>query len=460
MFKDINNTLIIHHENLLLISYRIPRSQDDLITKLTTLRKIIKIKNIDNIQVNDNNNKEKKNIDDLIDYITASFNIDVGAKAGRLDMQEIPDEDSVEVDLTLLQKAAVLIGKDKLERLNKWARLITPTSRRALYEIIELFPLLGIKPELIQQYSELFQEIQSGRLNASKIYQRMNQLVIQNEEMYTLLQILLDLMKSWSRLTLLCRLPTHHTIGQMRAHQKAVSEIFDYHGDDNIALKNCFDFLFCSVCFSIYSILRDVKSQVKRVFRYGYRDANLDLDTDELYCENERINHIGRCSDQPLIRLSLFGVCIRFNKKTIKLCGECGMPMVHYSDLSDFGSNGSICFLCSKKHAGPRALAIQRLNDIKKIEKKCVQCECELKHPFSTYMYPFDVYMCSRHNSPRLINAVDEWMDDDIGEKNKQTLMKFIVANIKEVKKINNERNEGKWKRKMAMSKLARSNRR
>jgi hypothetical protein len=101
--------------------------------------------------------------------------------------------------------------------------------------------------------------------------------------------------------------------------------------------------------------------------------------------------------------------------------------------------------------------AIKQLTELESSEKYCVVCEVQLKHATSAYMYPCNLYLCSRHGqSHTTMRIVNEFIDEK-PDATADELSKFIIQSIQQRKAYFNKKNQTKHAHALKMSKLKRS---
>lgn len=481
ILPEINRIAATYHERILEDSYRLPRSHHDLITTLTILRKVYPVTSTSSTPVTTTAVTEEQETaitldeDDIGLLLESIHEVDfqnpanlgkaiASAKSDKLINEAGGSEEGDDVSLLLL-RAKELVGEDIFETLNKWTRRIAPSKRNVLFDIVSLYPLIGISQALTDAYLELFAEILTGSLNSKKIHAKIKVLIDCNPKAYDILQVTLDLMKHWTKVVLYVKLPSHYLQGQLEAHKQPLHEMytnFPKETNPDLAVYNTTDFVFCDICFTVYSMLRDFNSPFKCTYRYGYRDPYVDFDTNHLYCTRKKTSHMGTCGIKPLVRISLFGIAIKYGKKTIMMCPLCVAPFVLDTEKCRYVNEGFCCKSCSSVKSDAQWKELAYYDTLEKQEKKCLRCNNVIKSATSAYVYPFGVYLCVRHHSDRLSNAVDEWMHSKevTVERNAQTMTDFILVSIKEFKSVTHERNKVKWKKQLAMGKLARSTKR
>ena len=282
---DLSSALDKPHTALLSLSYRLPKTMTDLLSALTSVRgesnqKYVSKRNMVPVSKHLIKKEEievKVEVDDEADFMLAqeAFSaldptIDLANQfklSLELNKKEEEQFKSTQQQWSVLAIANELVSPEILQRLHKWVSRIAPTRRDSLFVLITLFPLLGIKVEAARKLYFVMNEYRAGSLNHLTLPNEL--LIIQKMDMlcYDVLQIVVDLMKLYTRVTLVRTLPSHYIKGQFEAARNAFVET----KHSPYAVYDAFDFVFCSVCNSLYSMTREHKISFLKTYMYGYR---------------------------------------------------------------------------------------------------------------------------------------------------------------------------------------------
>jgi len=96
---------------------------------------------------------------------------------------------------------------------------------------------------------------------------------------------------------------------------------------------------YCAVCDEVNSNVQDTRPNHKRFYEWGLRSAELNQLTPThgisgaptVHCRNEKVSHVGACSEVPLQRINLLGVRVAFNRDVYQICVECAAIMANYT---------------------------------------------------------------------------------------------------------------------------------
>ena len=167
----------------------------------------------------------------------------------------------------------------------------------------------------------------------------------------------------------------------------------------------------CSVCSTVYSNVRDAHSSQRMYYRWGLRSAEFNYIAGTLHCYNNKVSHLGHCATTPLHRVNLIGVRYALEKRAFQLCVKCGdifHPTASTGECTEWQGLGLMCCDCTAAH---RAKSSQGDNDpadvwLRALVRKCVCCEATTRTLKHTYLYPFDLVVCYRCHTKRLLAFV------------------------------------------------------
>jgi len=169
---------------------------------------------------------------------------------------------------------------------------------------------------------------------------------------------------------------------------------------------------YCRVCDEIYSNVRDLDAPEKKAYyRFGLDDPNVAYESVNCdpYCRQRKVNHRGACGDHPLVRVCLLGIRFAFGGREYQLCTGCCDIMALSTEgrnSYDYASGALQCNVCAKKQqlswmTHERNIILQLGN------RRCVCCRksagLERGH-----LYPFNLCVCRRHHSKKMVQRVNE----------------------------------------------------
>jgi hypothetical protein len=448
MCTDLTSALQPFHTALLALSYRLPKTRADLLTALTSMRESLPISRKQDEPTATSSEKNEEEDFDKIQEQLGVINIK-GGEQTLLARDE--DEVPVKAEPSVLKVAREVLGDDRFDRLDEWVRTIAPTRRDAVPCLVSLFPLIGVKVASANKILHLIEEFRIGSMNVHAL--RQLKLVREEDPLaYDVLQIMVDLIKQHTRVVLVGRLPAHVIEGQFKAVQNQFKQLVD----SQYAVMDAFDFVWCSVCDALYSMVREFKSSFKKTYRHGLRDAIVDYDTDTCWCWRGKENHIGKCREVPLVRISLFGVMLRHGGRTVALCPGCAGQMILETELCVFTEYGPVCSMCTSRIGTPEVIEKARLLNMEKAPRGCTLCATELRNPSSSVYYAPGVYLCMRHHCRQMVRAVRALE----GVPTIEDIKKALVDTHKLIREEKVNRSKGIWKRQLAQLKLSRNSKR
>ena len=260
--------------------------------------------------------------------------------------------------------------------------------------------------------------------------------------LYAILQTGCMLWSEFHRVQTLANLPAHYIVNQINAAQSSLGLEYTQY-----ASPSQFEFVYCDVCDGVYSLLREIHNDHKSNtvvpslsinslnvkqpaqsndtglnYMRGYQDAIIDYETGDMYCNNTYMSkkiqqadgEIRSCGDRPLQTICILGKVIKCNsvKNPIMLCPQdsCGVPMVWSTDCA-YTSRGVCCSDCTKAIEETPLYydeLLTKYNRVINTKPQCAICFNQIDTPKRVYMYPYNIELCRKHHSSRLIRVVDE----------------------------------------------------
>ncbi len=353
-------------------------------------------------------------------------------------------------------------------------RLVTPKEIAALRELAERIShwRFGQLSEMVRWLCHfrvsatvsdligtLMQHHHSGTCSLDRLKHYLLELQRIDPRAFQLLQIAAELIQDTQRVKLFARLPIHYIKSQIDACQdrfgmRSKNEL-DPAGS---VLSHLFTFIYCDVCWTVYSLLADSKSVYKQDYSYGTRDAVADFQTGELYCQRGRHTHRGSCHKQPLKKVLLLGNVLLVNGSMVALCGQkqCGRAFVINSDCVT-NARGRCCVYCSQKNT-PSSASFNELlvyyTQHSSHMRRCTVCSTPLQKTSEIHVYPHRSYVCRKHHSNALAQYVNQLVtveDDETSitrEEMEASIVQFVMN--RENENRNNKVKSEAGKRKMA----------
>lgn len=306
VFNDINKLLNGSHTSILKISYRRPNLH--MYQFLLSMRKrcpLIECRDAENAA--DDNDKCIP-----LDIVTL-------IRPNKKRKRESMHTDSI-------QNIFVYVTEHQHRALKELIVRLKPFEIGIISRLLPYFSYFGIEQrtiEFIQIHINHFHDISMTTEELKKAFHQLQQY---QPHAYNLLQIASEIIREIYKHDILYQLPYHTTKYQLETCQSRIPVL----EQSNSLLHNSVHFVFCHVCDTIYSLLRDWHTVYIRSYKYGLRDVKVDYSNDILYCRRNKTNHKGKCSAQPLSQISLLGKMLISNGKMITLCPQlkCGQPMV------------------------------------------------------------------------------------------------------------------------------------
>jgi len=334
-----------------------------------------------------------------------------------------------------------LVSTDEIDALRALAERLSHCRFGILNEIVRWLPHFRVSKEIAALMSRLMQSHHSGSCSLDRLRHYLLELQKLNPRAFQLLHIAAELIQDTQKVKLLARLPAHYIRAQIDACQGRFGMKSKNPRDRaGAVLDHLFYFVYCDVCFTVYSLLADSNSVYKQDYSFGTRDAVIDYQTRELYCQRNRHTHRGACHKQPLTKVFLLGNVLQVNGAMVMLCPQvkCGRPMVINKDCVTT-PRGRACCYCTQK-LQPSRVNFQGLLDYytkNPTPRRCAVCAEVLNKTAEIYVYggPLRIYVCRRHNSTTLVSHVKELVkaqseDSTSTDAQKREEMESLIVHV------------------------------
>jgi len=145
-------------------------------------------------------------------------------------------------------------------------------------------------------------------------------------------------------------LPEHH----YRAQARAVASSLSLQSPALVPVpREMINMVLCPVCNRVYSVVNRPLSAIKNSFRFGLRDARVDILADERTCFCYTARAVGhmRCGTSPLVQIPLLGQMLVFQRDMYVLCCGEGCGIIAKLDMRRcvYTEHGYLCHTCSSK---------------------------------------------------------------------------------------------------------------
>ena len=352
-----------------------------------------------------------------------------------------------------------LVTAQEIAALRELAQRISHWRFGQLAEMVRWLPHFRVSAAVKDLMLQLMHHHHSGTCSLDRLKHYLMQLQRIDHRAFQMLQIAAEMIQDTQRVKLLARLPLHHTQAQIDACQTRFGMKSKNREDPaGSVLAHMFTFLYCDVCWTVYSLLADSKSVYKQHYAYGSRDAVADFQTGDLYCHRDRHTHRGSCNKQPLRKVLLLGNILQVNGSMVALCGqpECGSPFVVNADCVT-NARGRCCCYCSQKYKSSSVGFHDVLTYWTRHShhiRRCTVCATPMHKTAEIFVFPYRSFVCRKHHSTALANHVTELMKPDIDEQTMQrTELEFAIIQFvtnRETTMRNNKLKAEVGKRKMA----------
>jgi hypothetical protein len=378
LHADLRTIVEPAHDRLLAVCYK--RYNHSVISALSSLRKKIPLFPLSSSS--SSSSSDDMRIEKHTDSDSENEDEDDNPKAQADDEEEAEDDEEDE-DLSQY------VSKQQYSVLNEVVQRLISVRVNVMARMVSFFVFLGVSEQMVGYVREVVHLLQDGSLTTRGQERLMEQLASRDRHAYNLLHVASALLHERQRCCVLRQLPIHYFQNQL----EAVQERFGMKVNGGKVLDTPLLFRFCQVCDRVYSLVRDFHSVYKNDYTWGLRDAVTDYSTMQVYCEDSKSNHRGKCGEKPLCAVPLLGQLLYFKGKTILLCPQkaCGLPMILDMNLCAFTDRGPACKDCTLKLSKASVHAIPPVS-------RCVYCASQPSKPHNTFLYPHGTSLCRKHN--------------------------------------------------------------
>lgn len=315
-----------------------------------------------------------------------------------------------------------LVTRDEIVALRGLSERLSDNRVSALGEMVNWLELFRVAPEIVAVVRMVMVHHAQGDTSLDRLRTLLINLQEIDPRAFQILHIAAELQQHAQRITLAGRLSYNYIKFQVDACQSRFGtkhKDTSPHAMGGRVLDHVFYFFYCDVCFNTYSLLADSASPYKQDYSYGLRDAVMDHQTREVYCNRDRHSYRGSCSQQPLRRVLLLGNVLNVNGSMISICPQpkCGRIMVINSSCMTT-ARGRACVYCTQREQVQSITFKDLLKKYTTFAKlpSCVVCDEELKQTGDIYLYPYEVFVCRRHHSVPLVNYVNILVEEHAKE--------------------------------------------
>lgn len=266
----------------------------------------------------------------------------------------------------------------------------------ALYRTLDVLEACGVPFDTTFMVKRLLRDLQSGAVSTRQYTRQLRLIHDKHPHAYNLLQAIVELFREQQRIRELAWLPLEFIQSQIAAIRDRYGDMGGGDSRRMTILRDAIDLVFCPVCDTIYSLVRDFNSAYVNNYEFGLRDALVDYTTDKIYCKREKtIAHRGTCGTQELRRICLLGRLVLCRGKALMLCPQksCAMPMVLDAKKCAWNEDGPCCYSCSYK------LQMKRLEYGIQFMTECARCPAKLSDQSKIFLYPHGVALCQKHHN-------------------------------------------------------------
>lgn len=378
----LNSIVSVWHDRILKLSYK--RLNANLLPLFASLRKKVSLIPLPGAELQ----ISQATPQDITDAEIIRLTTDLGS-----DLSDDDDEHDSGQNQELLDPRLYLSSQQQTALQQLINRLVCQ-EYGMLQRVLQFFPYFGVGEHSVAVARQLIQLLHEGSVSREQEAVFARQLQQLDRHAYNLLHVACVMIREAQNIRVAQVLPYHMWKYQLQAVQSKYGL-----ADTQYVVDNSLYFCYCSVCDTVYSLLREFGSVYKQCYQYGYRDAVVEY-TDptgqNIYCKRSKSNHRGNCDDQPLLRVPLLGVVLQYNAKYIYICAQpgCGMPTTYNSELCEFTKYGPACIECTKQLLDTEGQVPTTTNEM------CLLCAKPITKTADCVMYPYGIRLCRRQNHP------------------------------------------------------------
>jgi len=407
MYADLNSIVNPAHDRFLSVCYK--RMNGSVVSMLASMRKKIPMIKppVVLVETDSDSESESDTEEDVVDKV--------------MDKLVEPVIDKKDKEKYAVEDFKSFISESQYNVLKHIMLRLSIFKSEMLFRSISFFPFFGVPESTLMMLREIVCMLQEGSISAKHKLVKMREIQAVDRHAYNLLHIASGIVREISSFTYLRVLPYHYWKYQIEAIQER-------YGLDTSEGKNILDstvyMYFCKVCDKVYSLIRDFKSVYRNEYTFGYRDADVDFDTMDIYCKRDKCNHRGKCGETPLSKIPILGHLFYNDGKTVMLCPQkrCGLLMVLDPEQSAYNERGPACSECTGK---------LRIRSVRAFvapthEQRCVKCVVPLPRPQNVFLYPHGVVLCRHHNMRGIAQCVKQ-KKPKTSEETHAVIVKFIA---------------------------------
>jgi hypothetical protein len=304
----------------------------------------------------------------------------------------------------------------------------------AIVIISKFLRLFGVDSNTKQFIRDVITKRKQNKISDEKLRSFLVTLQKKKPHAYNLLQATAYISHNLVAFSINCILPRYITLNQISAIQ---SRFGSYMIGSHLIPSTACTIYYCSVCQTIYSIIRDFMYNSRQSHEYGVLNALVDHDTGHMYCKNNVTNGIDSCKDTPLVSINILGLMMRIKDQPIMLCPQlhCGSPMV-YSNQCTWTERGPCCSKCTVKKNSDFSVKLDTASSLldQVFDKSdpttypdCAICGSSLCSLGKMFWYPESVIVCCYHTSSSIQKKFKELYMPDMTREQVIELIKNLL---------------------------------
>lgn len=258
---------------------------------------------------------------------------------------------------------------------------------------------------------------------------------------YNILQATAYISHNLTAFSITSVLPNYITRNQITAIQ---SRFGTFMMNTSYIPETACNIFYCSVCHTIYSIIRDFMYGSKQSYEYGILEAFVDHKTNLMYCKNKVVGTGESCATTPLTGVNILGLLMRIKDQPIMLCPQlyCGVPMI-LSNQCAWTERGPCCSKCTVKRNSDHYIKMDTASSLleEPFDKNdtmthptCAVCGCVLGSLGKMFWYPHSIVVCCFHTSNSISKKFRElYAGSEMDKEQALNLLNYLLHERKEM---------------------------
>lgn len=288
-------------------------------------------------------------------------------------------------------------------------RSVSAPSTRTLHALLCVLLRFGVSPVTVRAMYALAYAFTHHHIPLKMVHTQWARVVAADPRAVHLLLMGYLFVRDERKVQVVGRLPQHY----VEAQQRACRERCGLPEASREVLEPLVYVHYCDVCFTVYNAIVNPKSPYKQDFPLGLRDASMDYQSGEWYCQRKQPlqSYRGICGQRPLRKIFALGSVLSIHGNAVIMCPQqgCARLMVVTRDAV-YTDRGVACHFCSNRLRPAVRHAAHVVRTYTKAYS-CAFCATRVQSALHVVLYPCGLCLCSHHHSAALASHVRVWAE-------------------------------------------------